>query len=359
MDRVHCVALPASLKTTRAFASGLLHSGMRPVPQNGFPVGTVREEQMRKKFLDQSIVSRRDFLKGVTLTGAAALATPVISARAQQPPAEEHAKVVPQPNIAAETQPPPKDPVTQTSSGGDFMVDVLKTLDIDYLAMNAPRASAACMKRSSTTAQHQTRDPHLPARGDRRHMAQGYAKIEGKPMAFICHGVVGLQHATMAMYNAWCDRVPVICMGGNIIEADKRMPGAEWVHSAIDPAAIVRDFVKWDDQPASLQHFAESTVRAYKIATTPPMGPVMLSLDAELQENPISDRESLRIPKLVKVIPPQGDRPRSPKLGKMLVAAENPVHHLRSRVAHAGRHCAHGGTRRGAAMRRWSTMPGG
>jgi acetolactate synthase-1/2/3 large subunit len=93
-------------------------------------------------------------------------------------------------------------------------------------------------------------------------MAQGYAKIEGKPMAVICHSIVGLQQATMAMYNAWCDRVPVIVMGGNIIEANKRAPDAEWAHSAVDPAAIVRDFVKWDDQPTSLQHFAESAVRA-------------------------------------------------------------------------------------------------
>jgi acetolactate synthase I/II/III large subunit len=157
------------------------------------------------------------------------------------------------------------------------------------------------------------------------HMAQGYAKIENKPMAMICHGVVGLQHATMAMYNAWCDRVPVIVMGGNIIEANKRMPGAEWVHSAIDPGAIVRDFVKWDDQPASLQHFAESAVRAYKIAMTPPMAPVMLSLDAELQENPISDAESLRIPKLSRLTPPQGDSAALAELARLLVAAENPV----------------------------------
>jgi acetolactate synthase-1/2/3 large subunit len=157
------------------------------------------------------------------------------------------------------------------------------------------------------------------------HMAQGYAKIEGKPMAMICHGVVGLQHASMAMYNAWCDRVPVIVMGGNIIEANKRGPGAEWVHSAIDPAAAVRDFVKWDDQPTSLQHFAESTVRAYKVAMTPPMAPVMLSLDAELQENPISDPETLRIPRLSKVIPPQGDSAALAELARLLVAAENPV----------------------------------
>jgi acetolactate synthase-1/2/3 large subunit len=114
-------------------------------------------------------------------------------------------------------------------------------------------------------------------------------------------------------------------MIGNIIEGDKRAPGVEWVHSAIDPAAIVRDFVKWDDQPASLQHFAESAVRAYKVATTPPMGPVLLSLDAELQENPVADAETLRIPKLARVVPPVGDAGALADAAKMLVAAESPV----------------------------------
>src|SRR4029077_18600909 len=84
-------------------------------------------------------------------------------------------------------------------------------------------------------------------------------------------------------------------------------------------------FVKWDDQPTALQHFAESAVRAYKIATTPPMAPVLLSLDAELQENPIPDRGRLRIPKLAKVVPPVGDSGAVAEAAKMLVAAENPT----------------------------------
>ncbi len=87
----------------------------------------------------------------------------------------------------------------------------------------------------------------------------------------------------------------------------------------------MRDFVKWDDQPTSLQHFAESAVRAYKVATTPPMAPVMLSLDAELQENPIANASALRIPKLASVVPPQGDDAALAQLARMLVAAENPV----------------------------------
>jgi acetolactate synthase-1/2/3 large subunit len=129
----------------------------------------------------------------------------------------------------------------------------------------------------------------------------------------------------MAMYNAFCDRAPMIVMIGNIIDANKRGPGVEWAHAAIDPGAIVRDFVKWDDQPASLQHFAESMVRSYKIATTPPMAPVLLSLDGELQENPIPDRGALRIPKLAPVAMPQGDSGAVAETADNLVKAENPV----------------------------------
>ena len=271
---------------------------------------------------------RRNFLKGATLAGAAALATPVAANTQILDPSKESTKAaVPGPRLAAaETMPPSKDPISQTTSGGDFMVDVFKTLDIDYLAMNCASSfrglHEAVLNHGGNTKPEILTCPHEEIAV---HMAQGYAKIEGKPMAMICHGVVGLQHATMAMYNAWCDRVPVIVMGGNIIEANKRGTYPEWAHAAIDPAAIVRDFVKWDDQPTSLQHFAESTVRAYKIAMTPPMAPVMLSLDAELQENPISEAETLRIPKLSKVIPPQGDSAALAELAKMLVAADSPV----------------------------------
>src|SRR5499425_242244 len=284
-----------------------------------------REDIMARRNSPDS--GRRNFLKGATIAGAAALTAPARAATTPSAVAPRAKAVPPGPRLAAaETMPPIKDPVTQTTGGGDFMVDVFKTLDIDYLAMNCASSfrglHEAVLNHGGNTKPEILTWPHEEIAV---HMAQGYAKIEGKPMAMICHGVVGLQHASMAVYNAWCDRVPVIVMGGNIIEANKRMPGAEWVHSAVDPGAIARDFVKWDDQPTSLQHFAESAVRAYKVATTPPMGPVMLSLDAELQENPMADAETLKIPKVSKVIPPQGDSAALAELAKMLVAAENPV----------------------------------
>jgi acetolactate synthase-1/2/3 large subunit len=273
---------------------------------------------------------RRKFLKGATLAGAAAL-TPVaaeaqVNAGASGPVAAAKAAGPGPIQIAVETQLPERDPVNQTTSGGDFMVDVLKTLDIDYLAMNCASSfrglHEAVINHAGNVKPEILTCPHEEIAVS---MAHGYAKIEGKPFAMICHGVVGLQHATMGLYNAWCDRVPVIAIGGNIMEANKRGPGAEWVHAAVDIGAITRDFTKWDDQPTSLQHFAESALRAYKIATTPPMGPVLLSLDAELQENPIHEAESLHIPKFSRVVPPQADSGAIAEAAKLLVAAEAPL----------------------------------
>ncbi len=276
---------------------------------------------------------RRKFLKGATLAGAAVAVTPAAvaptAANAQAAAPRVSAQALPPGPIqtAFEQSGPDRDPVTQTSGGGDFMVDVLKTLDIDYLTMNC--ASSFRGLHESVINYGKNKKPEIITCNHEEiavAMGHGYAKIEGKPLAMICHGVVGLQHASMAMYNAWCDRVPVVIMGGVIMEANKRgNTPAEWVHSAVDIGANVRDFTKWDDQPASLQHFAESAVRAYKIATTPPMGPVMLALDAELQENPIPEGEKLHIPRFSKVIPPQADSGAIAEVAKLLVNAEAPL----------------------------------
>ncbi len=96
----------------------------------------------------------------------------------------------------------------------------------------------------------------------------------------------------MAIYNAYADRVPIYMIVGNHSDAAVRRPGVEWYHSAQDLPALVRDYVKWDDQPASLQHFADSAVRAYKVAMTPPMGPVLLVAHHELQSRPNTESSS-------------------------------------------------------------------
>jgi acetolactate synthase-1/2/3 large subunit len=271
----------------------------------------------------QDTIGRRSFLKAATAAGAALGSTP---AAAQPAPPSTAARPVPLPDIAAETLPPPADPVHQSSSGGDFMLDVLKTMGFAYMTqtpastfrglheaiinygMNAQPELLSCAHEEIAVA-----------------MAHGYAKIEGTPLPVMVQSTVGLQHASMALYNAYCDQAPIYMIVGNTVDAAKRGFSFEWAHSAIDPAAIVRDYVKWDDQPGSLQHFAESAVRAYQIAMTPPMAPVLLSLDSELQENPIANRAALRVPKLAQVAPPQGDAEAVADTARQLVKAQNPV----------------------------------
>ena len=121
----------------------------------------------------------------------------------------------------------------------------------------------------------------------------------------------------------WCDRVPVYLVLGNTNDAADRQGEVFWLHSAQDPGALVRDMTKWDDNPASLSHFAESAVRAYKIAMTPPMGPVAIVVDEKMQEERVP--ADARIPKLNVPTPPAADSGAIAEAARLLVAAENPV----------------------------------
>jgi thiamine pyrophosphate-dependent acetolactate synthase large subunit-like protein len=210
--------------------------------------------------------------------------------------------------------------------GSDFMVDVIKSLDIPYLPSN-PAQSFRGLHESLIDYGGNKKPEFLTCTHEETSvaMAHGYFKIAGKPLLVLCHGTVGLQHAAMAIYNAWCDRVPVIVMGGTDLDASKRPPGVPTFHSAQDVCALVRDFTKWDDQPVSLQHFAQSFVRAYKLAMTPPYEPVALALDAELQEMTVRDRPKLTIPRYVPTAPPQGDLNAVREAARLLANAEHPV----------------------------------
>ncbi|HET9578887.1 MAG TPA: thiamine pyrophosphate-binding protein [Usitatibacter sp.] len=258
-------------------------------------------------------IDRRTFLKtaaagvGVTAAGAAA--------------AQMHAAGTPAQGGAQSS----KADKLVTRPGSDFMMDVIKSLDLDYVSTN-PGSSFRSLHESLINYGGNTKPELITCTHEEAAiaMAHGYSKAAGKPMGVFVHGTVGIQHAAMALYNAWCDRVPILVFAGNGLDATKRRPGTEWSHSVQDPALLVRDFVKWDDYPMSLQHFAESTVRGYKIATTPPMEPVLITADIDLQEEPIHD-DGLAIPKLARSRPPQGDRAALAEAAKLLAAAENPV----------------------------------
>ena len=264
--------------------------------------------------------NRRSFLKQA-VAGAGA-ATAAIGAA--------HAEVVAQatgaaPAAAATRAAQPEGGKFIERPGSDFMIDVIRTLDLEYISTN-PGSSFRSLHESLVNYGGNKKPELLTCLHEESAvaMAHGYAKAAGKPMGVFLHGTVGLHHAAMAVYNAWVDRVPIMMIAGNGIDANKRRPGTEWNHSVQDAAAMVRDFVKWDDAPGSLQHFAESTVRAYKIATTPPMEPVLIMADIDLQEDAIHD-STLKIPKLARSIPAQGDSTALAEAARWLVDAKAPV----------------------------------
>lgn len=281
---------------------------------------------MSKKFAGKSQVGRRNFLKSAAVVGGTATASLIGGAVAAAQPAQSQ-RSGPASLMPADSDPPPEARVlTVDHAGSDFMVDVIKALGFEYVAANpgsafrglhesivnyggnkAPELLTCCHEESSVA------------------MAHGYAAVEGKPMLVMAHSTVGLQHASMAIYNAYAGGVPVFIIVGNTLDAAMRRPGAEWYHSVVDAAAMVRDYTKWDDNPVSLTHFAESSMRAYNFATTFPQGPVLIVADSELQERPIEDRAHLRIPKRTIQRPPQGDSGAVAEAAQLLVAASNPV----------------------------------
>src|SRR5881396_936908 len=266
---------------------------------------------------------RRKFLKGAAVAGAATLAAPGETAVAR--PAARVTAPLQDPRAETGT-PPEAEVLIADHCGSDFMVDVIKSLDIEYFCAN-PGSSFRALHESIVNYGGNQKPEFITCCHEESSiaMAHGYSKIEGKPLAVFAHGTVGLQHAAMGIYNAYCDRVPMFIVVGNTIDAAMRRPGVEWEHSVQDAASIVRDFVKWDDTPISLQHFAESAARAYKIAMTPPMEPVVIVADSELQERPISDKDKLRVQRLTRTAPPQGDSGAVAEAAKLLVAAQNPV----------------------------------
>jgi thiamine pyrophosphate-dependent acetolactate synthase large subunit-like protein len=273
-------------------------------------------------------VDRRDFLKSAAVTGAAAL---VPGTTADAVPAAPQAAQAPAAAPAARRETDPAGEVevlTTDRPGGDYMVDVLKSLGFEYVASN-PGSSFRGIHESIINYGGNKMPEFLTCCHEESSvaMAQAYYKAEGKPMAVLCHGTVGLQHAAMAIYNAYCDRVPVYILAGNTLDATMRRPGVEWQHSVQDAASMVRDFIKWDDNPVSLPHFGESAVRAYKIAMTPPMSPVVVVIDGGLQEDPIAPEVAgrLRVPKLTTATPPQGDSGAVAEAARLLVNAQNPV----------------------------------
>jgi acetolactate synthase-1/2/3 large subunit len=271
-------------------------------------------------------VGRRGFLKGAA-AGAAVLAAKPSLVEAQQAQQRNGGARPNATTLAADTGNAPggaPDRIVE-NPGSDYMVDVIKSLGIEYCASN-PGSTFDGLHESLLNHGMNTTPEFLTCCHEESSvaMAHGYAKIEGKPMMALIHGTVGLQHASMAIYNAYADRVPIYMVVGNHADSAARGAGVQSYHSANDMGGLVRDFTKWDDQPVSLGAFGDAAVRAYKVAMTPPMGPVLVVASHETQTEPNRQR-NLRVPKLTLTSPPSADDAAVADIAKMLVAAESPL----------------------------------
>jgi len=212
--------------------------------------------------------------------------------------------------------------------GSDIVADTLRALDIPYIALN-PGASYRGLHDSLVNYLGNSAPQMLLCLHEESAVAiaHGYAKVTGRAMAAALHSNVGLMHATMAVFNAWCDRMPVLLLGATgPVDAAKRRPWIDWIHTARDQGALIRSYTKWDDQPASPAAAREALMRAWFLSHAAPMGPVYVNLDAEMQEAKLA--EQLAPIEAARFTPPVASAPAAEHVTKaaaLLKAAKSPV----------------------------------
>jgi thiamine pyrophosphate-dependent acetolactate synthase large subunit-like protein len=223
--------------------------------------------------------------------------------------------------------PAPSEP-SETIWASDAIADMLRAMDIPFVLLN-PGASFRGLH-DSIVNHLGNEKPQMMVVLHEEHavaIAHGYTKVTGKPLIAILHSNVGLMHGSMAIFDAWVDRVPVIVLGATgPVDANKRRPWIDWIHTAQDQAALVRNFIKWDCQPASIPSAQEALLRARQIATTAPQGPVYICFDAALQESKLSERPVLPDP--LRYLAPPRARPSDEvvaQAAEMLSKASRPV----------------------------------
>jgi thiamine pyrophosphate-dependent acetolactate synthase large subunit-like protein len=212
--------------------------------------------------------------------------------------------------------------------GSDAIAAALRALDVPYIALN-PGASYRGLH-DSIVNYLGNRTPQMILCLHDEHavsIAQGYCKASDTMMAAALHSNVGLMHATMPIFNSWCDRTPVLIIGATgAWDAAKRRPWIEWIHTCSDQAQLVRNYTKWDNQPGSVSAAIEALLRAAQIAQTAPRGPVYVNFDVSIQEQKL---DSLPVMPDVQRYPvPQAAQPAAhlvAEAARLLSNAKTPV----------------------------------
>jgi thiamine pyrophosphate-dependent acetolactate synthase large subunit-like protein len=214
--------------------------------------------------------------------------------------------------------------------GSDVVAEMLRRLDVEYAALN-PGASFRGIH-DSLVNYNANQQPGVILCNHEEvavAIAHGYAKVRGRAMAAIVHSNVGLMHATMGIFNAWVDRVPVLVLGATgPMDSTRRRPWIDWIHTSYAQGELVRDFSKWDHQPSSIAAIPEAMLRAWQVVHTEPRGPVYLCFDAGLQEQQLDAARPPALPDLARYPLPEPVAPPPEAIAQAadwLVRAESPV----------------------------------
>ena len=230
------------------------------------------------------------------------------------------------PRVRTET--PVATTAPQALFGSDAVAAVLRALDLPYLALN-PGASYRGLHDSLVNYLGNTKPQMLLCLHEESAVAiaHGYAKVAERMMGAVVHSNVGLMHASMAVFNAWCDRTPLLLLGATgPVDAARRRPWIDWIHTSRDQGALVRGYTKWDDQPGSVAAAQEALLRAAQIACTAPRGPTYVCLDAAIQESRLEAAPPL--PEVARYRAPESAAPPAALLeqaASLLSAAKAPV----------------------------------
>ncbi len=212
--------------------------------------------------------------------------------------------------------------------GSDAIADLIRELDIPYIVLN-PGSSFRGLHDSLVNHLGNTRPEMITVLHEEHSVAiaHGYFKASGRMLAVVMHSNVGLMHGAMAVYNAWCDRVPVLMLGATgPIDAARRRPWIDWLHTSLDQAAMIRPYIKWDGQAVSVAGAQEALLRAHQIALTQPMGPTYVCLDVPMQEERLADTVTTPDVSRYPVPAPGAPDPASlQRLQHCLMGAERPL----------------------------------
>src|SRR5262245_2122411 len=219
-------------------------------------------------------------------------------------------------------------PDEKVAWGSDIAAQMLRRLGVPYVSLN-PGASYRGLHDSLVNHLGNERPGILLCLHEDHSVAiaHGYAKATGEPMACVLHSNVGLLHGMMSLFNAWCDRVPMIVLGATgPLDAEKRRPWIDWIHTSRDQGAYIRSIIKWDDQPSSPQALVESMCRANIATRTTPTAPVYICLDAGFQEQRLYKEPEW--PDIARFMPPEPSRPAKNAVemaAALLMSAERPL----------------------------------